>query len=537
MLTEICCDKFNKKKITLKEGLNVVLGTNNGDNSIGKSTFLMIIDYIFGGKTYSENEDIQKNVKEHTINYCFTFGRNKYYFSRSYSNSNQIWKCSNKYERLSQITLDEYKEWLKKQYGMDYLCGTFRNAVSRYLRVHGKGDSNPLTPFHNFNVGNMGKAIESLLDLFNEYIGIFEKKSENESLNKEIKAYDEAIKYEIVKTLNKNEYEKIKKELVSVEETINDYRKQFDFGIFDESTEKYKEANEIANKLSFARKSCNRIKNELFRLDENVKYKFPMSANTIDELKKFFPKANIKELKKINSFHNDISSIFKKEVKEEILSLERKYEEMKVIVKNYEEQLKDMKLSKNPSNQIIKSYEKYIIMKNEYQKLIAKYDDIETKKKEIKDSKRKISQLKISSIRKVEKLINKEIRNLTNELFGKDENCAIINMNDKSYSFGIPNDTGKGDSYRGLILCDLSVFKLSKLPIIIHDNDLLSEISIKNKEKIIMKYKDFKKQIFISYDKWQVLSNEVQNTLRDNAVLELGPNGKELFGYSWKDMK
>ena len=47
MLTNIICEKFNKdnQTISFHRGLNVVLGDDNGANSIGKSTFLMIIDF------------------------------------------------------------------------------------------------------------------------------------------------------------------------------------------------------------------------------------------------------------------------------------------------------------------------------------------------------------------------------------------------------------------------------------------------------------------------------------------------------------
>ena len=62
MLHEIYCDFFHQKQITFNPGLSVVLGTNTGDNSIGKSTFLLIIDYVFGGSKYAETEDIINNV-------------------------------------------------------------------------------------------------------------------------------------------------------------------------------------------------------------------------------------------------------------------------------------------------------------------------------------------------------------------------------------------------------------------------------------------------------------------------------------------
>ena len=67
MLREIYCDKFYQKRIVFNPGLSVVLGTNTGDNSIGKSTFLLIVDYVFGGSTYANTADIIENVGSHDI--------------------------------------------------------------------------------------------------------------------------------------------------------------------------------------------------------------------------------------------------------------------------------------------------------------------------------------------------------------------------------------------------------------------------------------------------------------------------------------
>ena len=71
MLHEICCDQFYQKQIVFNPGLSVVLGTNTGDNSIGKSTFLLIVDYVFGGSTYAGATDIIENVGPHDIYFSF----------------------------------------------------------------------------------------------------------------------------------------------------------------------------------------------------------------------------------------------------------------------------------------------------------------------------------------------------------------------------------------------------------------------------------------------------------------------------------
>lgn len=77
MLKEIICDKFKQKRVEFHRGLNVVLGDDQGSNSIGKSTFLMIIDFVYGGKDYiTKSEDIQENVGIHTIKFVLYLMKN-----------------------------------------------------------------------------------------------------------------------------------------------------------------------------------------------------------------------------------------------------------------------------------------------------------------------------------------------------------------------------------------------------------------------------------------------------------------------------
>jgi predicted ATP-dependent endonuclease of OLD family len=48
--------KETRAPIHFEEGLNVVLGDDLPDNSIGKSSFLLAIDFAYGGITYPTKE-------------------------------------------------------------------------------------------------------------------------------------------------------------------------------------------------------------------------------------------------------------------------------------------------------------------------------------------------------------------------------------------------------------------------------------------------------------------------------------------------
>ncbi|WP_199688773.1 MULTISPECIES: hypothetical protein [unclassified Lactobacillus] len=85
MLAEIMFPVFReygkeRPPIIFHKGLNVVLGMVD-ENSIGKSSALQVIDFVFGGDTYLKG-DWEKHVGEHTMFFAFIFDQ-PYYFARS----------------------------------------------------------------------------------------------------------------------------------------------------------------------------------------------------------------------------------------------------------------------------------------------------------------------------------------------------------------------------------------------------------------------------------------------------------------------
>ena len=49
----------------------------------------------------------------------------------------------------------------------------------------------------------------------------------------------------------------------------------------------------------------------------------------------------------------------------------------------------------------------------------------------------------------------------------------ILGFNENSYTFNTPDDTGTGNAYKGLVVFDLAVLLLTRLPLIIHDSIIL----------------------------------------------------------------
>ena len=64
MLKRVTCDKFKTQPSEFHKGLNVVLGSSGGSNAIGKSTFLLILDFVLGGDDYIKSA---KDVFERSV--------------------------------------------------------------------------------------------------------------------------------------------------------------------------------------------------------------------------------------------------------------------------------------------------------------------------------------------------------------------------------------------------------------------------------------------------------------------------------------
>lgn len=219
MLREIICDKFKEKKIEFYDGLNVVLGDEQGSNSIGKSTFLMIIDYVYGGKDYvMKSIDIQRNVGAHIIKFSFVFKGNKYYFSRNTSDTEYVNICNDKYEVTETITLEQYTNKLKSLYEFGDKDISFRDVVGRYIRVYGKDNLNEKHPLDVVGNEKPTQAMNALLKLYDLYAAISELEDLAKRKGDELSAFKNAQKYHIISKIGARQRKANDKQIAELEE-------------------------------------------------------------------------------------------------------------------------------------------------------------------------------------------------------------------------------------------------------------------------------------------------------------------------------
>ncbi|MDH8679927.1 AAA family ATPase [Fusibacter bizertensis] len=134
MLKQISSVVFREGTIYFHSGLNTILGDEKGSNSIGKSTLLMIIDFIYGGTSYiKENSDTVKHLGHHNFEFVLELGEKKYYFRRGTENSDIVEECNHMFINTKNLKISEYTSILHNLYISDLIHISFRAAVSTYL--------------------------------------------------------------------------------------------------------------------------------------------------------------------------------------------------------------------------------------------------------------------------------------------------------------------------------------------------------------------------------------------------------------------
>ena len=172
MLKEINCKEFIKTPLVFGKGLNTVLGDNYSTNSIGKSTLLMIIDFVFGGSSYIDKDSGSiKELGHHSFNFEFIFNKKSYYFSRNTDNHLIINNCDKEYNSISEIDAKKFTQKLKDLYDLKS-TSSLRAMVNPYSRIWGKDNYNVDKPIQTHSKGKEADAIDNLIRLFNLFQSI-----------------------------------------------------------------------------------------------------------------------------------------------------------------------------------------------------------------------------------------------------------------------------------------------------------------------------------------------------------------------------
>lgn len=377
------------------------------------------------------------------------------------------------------------------------------------------------------------KACTALLKLFDAYAPLKETEDAAQSSDAKLTTYKKAQALQFIAKITKRVYEKNEKEIRSISAQIEELSSGLERGLLDVDATASEQAVYAKKLLSRARRARSKVKAQWDLLDENGIYVFSSTTDTFADLQHFFPDVAIAQLEDIEGFHRTISSVFKAELRAERSKLEKELTEYDQIIHEYEVQLQELIQNPNLSKVVLTRYTELLREKDRMQKENDAYEKLQQLKEARDADAGRLKIIKHQQLALISYRLNEEMSRLNDAIYEGAYNAPVLDFTDTGYVFFTPDDTGTGIAYKGLVVYDLAVLRLTRLPILVHDSVVLKQISDDAIEKIIELYSACGKQVIIALDKQDSYSEKTSRLLGESAVLRLTSNGQELFGRSW----
>ena len=542
MLVEIKSSAFKIKTeerppIQFKKGLNVILGKNDGAMSIGKSSTLLAIDFVFGGDAYIKSDGVKKEG-HHTIFSTFEFDGKKYYFARNTKTPEIIFICDANYAVTgNSYSKQEFADWLKKQYQMDFEGLSFRVALSSFFRIYGKQNTNELNPLQGIPGQNMDKSITSILALFDKYkeIEIYKERVVEEK--KKLQAYKDARKYNFISDLvgGKTKYEENLVTIRSKELELSTLVEKAVQGHSEEDIAKNKKKVELRNKKFNLEQDIQSKEMRLQLVNMSLEYGLYPTEADMTALQEYFPGVNLRKLYEVEQYHKKLAKILDAQFEVERDAIEKAISELKEQLAWVNAQIKELGFVGNMSKEFL---DRHSEIQGEIAALREQNKAYLTQKslQEAKAAADELLKQAITDIlREIENTLNTRMKEINDSLFSTPRKPPHIQFRKHdSYKFETPDDTGTGSNFKGMIVYDLAVLQSTALPALAHDSLLFKNLEKDVEDGIIRIYNScYDKQIFIAYDKQDDCRAVTKKILEENAVLRLSNGGYELYGRSW----
>ena len=536
MLSSLECTQLIQSKLIFNDSLNVLLGSDDGTNSIGKSSILMLIDFAFGGEDFCKLcSDVIENIGEIEIKSEFLFNGISYKFLRNTTEPNKVVFCHIGGDD-SIKTIDEFRSFLSTGYNLPLNYPSFRSTVNPYFRVWGKDNYNPNRPLHSYPNERYIQIRTHLLKIF-EYYAIVDELEKNKSKIEHKKKTIQGMFTEgFLPKLNKKELILAKKELTSLSVKLDEIKHEIEIYALS--------VNEIVNKNNLnLKKEKTELENQLFhkksqllRIENNLKFGSYANAKNFEKLSSFFPNVNENRLLEIEKFHIGITKILKDEILSEKNKLDESITYLEDSIKKIDDELKKIFKDSDKPIMLVDTLLELSIKEKKLKDIVSYAELKATVDSTVTNLKSEIEQKVIECLGAIQRLLNNAMALYIDSFYEDHPAHPTIKLSETNYEFSHNEDSGTGKSYANLIALDFSIFEQTNLPALIHDLILFKNIETHAFEKILKTYAKFNKQSFIAIDELKKYSDDVIVLAKQKAFLELSSE-RLAFKKSWKKVK
>lgn len=551
MLIEVQCDKFKtggkdgvvRPAIQFHEGLNAVVGDDNRSNSIGKSTLLMIIDFVFGGTDYiSKCADVQTALQEHVINFTFRFGDTEYSFARNTTDYMYVVPCDRTYKPLEdreKIPLDAFNQFLSEQYKIDAEGLSWRGIMSKFIRVYRRDTMDASRPLQRAKDEKVSNSVKDFLKQFKRYLAVKAVVDQAQAAEDEKKAFKKSVDCGHIRMAPDDKAFKANEaRIATLEHDAAEIAETSDQGLLDLDSMQAQQISELNEQLISYTRQRARVQTQLNSIRREMTEGKKSFKRSFDDLARFFPNVDFKPIEEIEEFHRGLSKVLTDEFRESERELATAYVMLNNEIVRIKQQISEVKSIPNVSQAVLRQFAQ---VSTELQ-MVRKANENFSTYNGLKDTAAEYAKTRddmiTAQVAYIQDTVNDKMREITYRILKSMDQLPPRLTIDKlsKYIFETKADGGSGALSRGLITFDLANMEVCNIPFIVHDADLMDPIEKPTLTEIIREYcatAETKRQSFVSFRSYEFYDPEIQPIIKSHQVIQLTANGNELFGWAW----
>ncbi|MGL4832509.1 MAG: hypothetical protein ACRCWS_08075, partial [Propionibacteriaceae bacterium] len=467
MLTRLWSPAFKhngttRPAIEFHAGLNIVEGADGAQNSIGKSTLLQIIDYIYGGKDFAKSSAVTlpQAVGHHIVYFSLRINGTEHHFSRDTSRpgivtaySDPSWKS-----KTHELGIDEYAAFLLSSYGLAETGTTWRDLVGRFSRDD-ESDlallDRPLASVPQ-EADTAGAAV--LLRLLGAFNEIEQIQARYDQVIKETAALDTMAKghySNYIRFTKKSERDQAAKELVQARAQALQVRRQGDLGLFDQERQARNEQALLRAALRPVTEQYDLLRGKLALVEATLAGQTRITTEDLKEFYTFFPEAERAKLETIEFYHHELSGILADQLNEQRLIYQAQAAQLQQAIKDQKARIvalgESVQLDDETYNKSLELHTKITRLEEQ----INTYDRNQQLKGERKELQKKLEDVIPATLDALAAKLNTQMREINDSLYPDDRRISPTitfkaAKKGVSYTFNHNGDTGSGAKSKNL---------------------------------------------------------------------------------------
>ncbi len=493
MLTSISCIRINDdgermeaiEPIQFKKGLNALISDHtNRKTAIAAMIYLNLIDFAFGGNTYTDLNKCKARsiIGEHIVRFTFTFSGEEYTYSRDTRDSRKVFRHSYGDQDCWQdtISVTRYRDELRELYGITDETCQLDKIMKPFTHIYPGGRIPSKHYFNYLHEGINDSILPSLEYFFNKGDELKVFRDKRDDAGKRLEHFRNAQNCGFIDpTVSDTEYQNNEESIRELSEKSERMEFSLDEEISEETIENADAEMSVRKRLSLLYAERNSYASKLRAVENNIEEASAiLLADDFSDLQRYFPEVNIKMLSDVERFHRKVAHNMREKMQREKSVISERVAEIEQEIRNLEQKERQIGNLTNISRKKVGEYriiDKRISKMKEQNKTYRKLHETKANAQSAQDV---LCEKEDACYRYIAENLNAGISELAAETYSQNHTPTptfkIEREEDSSVSAMV--ESQKINAYMDALCFELALLNESFLPYLIYDGTVFDQI-------------------------------------------------------------